>query len=99
MKISERDAMKQARLRGTGLVVSRLALCTMTFGWRYGSMAKADQKTASDMVALDLVVILFEIRRTSIRRASRRRSSGRRSAPSAIEAKLKAALGEQGAEP
>jgi hypothetical protein len=67
----------------------------MTFGWRYGSMAKVDQKTASDMVALDLVVILFEIRRTSIRRASRRRSSGRRSAPSAIEETLRVALGQQ----
>jgi len=33
----------------------------MTFGWRYGSIAKVDQKTASDMVARvqDVGVNLF----------------------------------------
>lgn len=54
--------MKYARLGNTGLVVSRLALGTMTFGSRYGSIAKVGQDAANEMVtrALDAGVNLFD---------------------------------------
>ena len=52
--------MKYARLADTELVVSRLALGTMTFGSLYGLIAKVDQETASDMVALNVGVNLFD---------------------------------------
>ncbi len=54
--------MKYARLGDTGLVVSRLTLGTMTFGSKYGSIAKVDQNVANDMVAraLDAGINFFD---------------------------------------
>ena len=54
--------MKYARLGNSGLVVSRIALGTMTFGSRYGTIAKVDQAGANDIVALalDAGVNLFD---------------------------------------
>lgn len=54
--------MRYARLGSSGLVVSRLALGTMTFGSKYGAIAKVDQNAANGMVdrALDAGINLFD---------------------------------------
>ena len=54
--------MRYARLGNSGLVVSRLALGTMTFGSKYGAVAKVGQDAANQMVAraLDAGINLFD---------------------------------------
>lgn len=54
--------MHYTTLGKTGLIVSRLALGTMTFGSTYGSIAKVNQGQANDLVAqaLDQGVNLFD---------------------------------------
>ncbi len=54
--------MKYTTLGRTGLIVSRLAFGTMTFGAAYGAIAKVDQEGATDLVAraLDAGVTFFD---------------------------------------
>ena len=54
--------MKYTTLGKTGLIVSRFALGTMTFGSMYGSIAKVNQDQANELVAqaLDQGVNLFD---------------------------------------
>jgi aryl-alcohol dehydrogenase-like predicted oxidoreductase len=54
--------MQYTMLGRTGLVVSRLALGTMTFGAAYGAIAKVDQAGANALVAraLEAGVTLFD---------------------------------------
>ncbi|MGI8690476.1 MAG: aldo/keto reductase [Thermomicrobiales bacterium] len=54
--------MKYTTLGRTGLIVSRLAFGTMTFGAAYGAIAKVDQESATALVAraLDAGVTFFD---------------------------------------